>query len=535
MIPEDGVPVGRSVHAVPDIVGIIGAAPRGRPRWGQHRTLPRLLVFVVLALATRAVVLGVGIVDLDEASYATAAREMLHGRLLYADVADHKPPLVFAWYALAQWLLGSSMLSVRLLTDLTVLQLTALGLSAFFDHDRRGLLAAIAWLIYSAAFIGHDMLAVNCEVLMMLPLAWALVLLRRPQDLAGASRLLLAGLLVGIATLFKYQACLWLPVGVVAAFCSGRDARGARMPRAIVLLGAGFAAALLAAYFAFAVRGLGQDFLYWNLLHNLDYLGATVSLADGLKRAAVSLLPFLVVTAPLWIGVFRLRVVETDSHRIALVLGALALSLLGVLPGLRFYPHYLVPVYVPLSLGAAPWLAVQMRRPWPRSTWLLLGWSGVMLLGFTVSTVVLYRRTDVYPETRPVFATIAREMRARACRPDGPLFVWGYAPQFYYEANLPVASRFLFVDRTLTGHVSGGEADPRLVRSQHWDWLMADLGRNAPDFIVDAAKARLSRWDYPIQDFPRLARFLREDYLPVATVAGATLWQRRACAATSRP
>jgi hypothetical protein len=64
---------------------------------------------------------------------------------------------------------------------------------------------------------------------------------------------------------------------------------------------------------------------------------------------------------------------------------------------------------------------------------------------------------------------------------------------------------------------------------------MADLERNKPDFIVDAAKARLSRWDYPIEDFPRLARFLREDYSPVATVAGATLWQRRACAATSRP
>ena len=493
----------------------------------------RLLLFLVLALATRAVVLGIGIVDLDEASYATAARELLHGRLLYADVADHKPPLVFAWYALAQWLLGPTMLSVRLLTDLTILPLTALGLSAFFDHDRRGLLAGVAWLIYGAAFIGHDMLAVNCEILMMLPLAWALVLLRRPADLSALSRLILAGGLVGIATLSKYQAGLWLPVGVVAAFCSGRDARGGRVLRATFALGAGFAIPLLAAYLVFASKGIGQDFLYWNLLHNLDYLGATVSLAEGLKRSAVSLLPFVVVTAPLWIGMLRLRAVETDSHRIVLVKSGLVLSLLGVIPGMRFYPHYFVPVYLPLALGAAPWLAAHTRRPWPRSTWLVLAWSLVMLLGFTASTFALYRRTDVYPETRPVFAAVAREMHSRACRPDGSVFVWGYAPQFYYEANLPVASRFLFVDRTLTGHISGGAADPRLARPQHWDWLMADLARSQPDFIVDAAKARLSRWGYPMDGFPRLAHFMREGYQPVTTIDGATLWQRRACAVVS--
>jgi hypothetical protein len=497
--------------------------------------LARFLLFVVLALATHAVVLGVGIVDLDEASYATAAREMLHGRLLYVDVADHKLPLVFAWYALAQWLLGPTMLSVRLLTDVAILPLIAFGLSAFFDHDRRGLLAAVAWLIYGAAFIGHDMLAVNCEILMMLPLAWVLVLLRRPQDLNAALRLLLAGVLLGVATLFKYQACFWLPMAVAVAFFSGRESRSSRVLRVTALLAAGFAVPLLAAYFVFAARGIGPDFLYWNISHNLDYLGATVSLEEGLKRAAVSWLPFLVVTVPLWIGVFRLRALEVDRHRSALVMSGLVLSLLAVSPGWRFYAHYHVPVYVPLALGAAPWLAVQMRRPWGRSAWLMVAWSCVMLLGFTASTFVLYQRTDVYPETRPVFVAMAHEMRTRACRPQGALFVWGYAPQFYYEANLPVASRFLFVERTLTGHVAAGEADTRLARAQHWDWLMADLARGEPDFIVDAAKARLSRWSYAIDGFPRFAHFVRGAYLPVATIDGATLWQRRACAAKSEP
>jgi 4-amino-4-deoxy-L-arabinose transferase-like glycosyltransferase len=38
----------------------------------------------------------------DEATYAVVGREMLHGRVLYRDVVDHKPPLIYVTNAVTQ-------------------------------------------------------------------------------------------------------------------------------------------------------------------------------------------------------------------------------------------------------------------------------------------------------------------------------------------------------------------------------------------------------------------------------------------------
>ena len=94
------------------------------------RALQRFLLFAAVSLATRAVLLGVPTVDLDEAVYLTGAREMLRGGVPYVAFADHKPPLVFAYYAAGQFL-GDGMLPVRLLTVLLLVPLVAFCASAF--------------------------------------------------------------------------------------------------------------------------------------------------------------------------------------------------------------------------------------------------------------------------------------------------------------------------------------------------------------------------------------------------------------------
>lgn len=43
--------------------------------------------------------------------------------------------------------------------------LTALAASAFYRHDRRGHAAGLLLLVYGAAFLGHDVLAANTELL----------------------------------------------------------------------------------------------------------------------------------------------------------------------------------------------------------------------------------------------------------------------------------------------------------------------------------------------------------------------------------
>ena len=138
-------------------------------------------LFVAVSLLTRAPFLSVPYLDLDEAAHLVGARELMQGGTLYVDVADNRPPLLYGFYALALTLLGPGLASVRLLVAVAVVPLTAFAASAFYRHDRRGIVAGLLYIVYGAAFLAHDMHSASPEVLMLLPLAAALVAVRDPR------------------------------------------------------------------------------------------------------------------------------------------------------------------------------------------------------------------------------------------------------------------------------------------------------------------------------------------------------------------
>jgi hypothetical protein len=217
----------------------------------------------------------------------------------------------------------------------------------------------------------------------------------------------------------------------------------------------------------------------------------------------------------------------------------LLLSIPPTLLGFRFYPHYFIQLYVPLAIAAAPWLEAQVRPRVTRAGRVVIAWSLVMLAGFTISTAILYFwPSRVYRERDPVYRLVADRLHADACAPGATMFVWGYAPPFYYYADLPAASRFVVMAQSrLTGYVSGNLArvrDPREAREgivpEHWDWLMDDLERNRATFIIDTAPAGIYRWNrYPIDDYPRLRDYLASNYDLVDTVNRVRIYRRRGC------
>src|SRR4029450_4289588 len=170
-------------------------------------------LFLAASLLTRAPFLDVPLLDLDEAAHVVGSWELLRGGRLYTDFADNKPPLLYVYYALAQMPFGRGLPAVRLFTALLVLPLTALALSAFFRHDRRGLAAGLLYLIYGAAFLAHDMHAAHAEIVFLLPAAWAVVLVRDDED--GAR----------LRGLFAARLLLWAPP-------AGEPARGRLADRA---------------------------------------------------------------------------------------------------------------------------------------------------------------------------------------------------------------------------------------------------------------------------------------------------------------
>lgn len=508
----------------------------------MSRRLLILLLFVTVSLATRAPFLGVPCLDLDEAAHLVVARELRHGATLYVDVADNRPPLLYAFYALAASH-GGGLPAVRVCVAVLVLPLTAFAASAFFRHARRGILAGLLFLVYGAAYLAHDMHSVSPEVLMLLPLAAALALAREGSA-ASPARLFAQGVLVGVAALVRQQAALWLPaLALTARFAEPPGLAAAERRRAfgLLLLGVGFALPIAACYGVFAARGAGADLVFWTWTHNLEYARNPIPPAEALERAATALLPFLLATAPLsWAG-WRSRAALGRSWWT--LAAAAAGSLVGAALGLRFFPHYLVPLYLPLAIAAAPATATWLEERGTAAA-VALAWPLVLLAGFTAANLVLYGGSSrVYEETRPVFRRVGDWLRADGCYGQGPLFVWGFAPEIYLEAGLRPASRYVMPQAPLTGYVPGNRAlrseevsAPSLVRSEHRERLLSDLRRRRPDFVVDTAPSGLHGWDrYPLADFPELEAFVHADYAPAAVLDGVWVWRRKGCKAGAGP
>lgn len=515
-------------------------------RLGTVRRVPRplgaLLLFVAVSLLVRGLSLAIEVIDMDEAAHAVGSWVLRDGGLLYTDFVDNKPPLVYAYYALAQAALGPGLVPVRLFTLLLTVPLTALAASAFYRHDRRGLAAGLLFLVYGAAFLGHDVLAANTELLLLLPASWAVVLVRDEEEAGNGWHLFAAGLLLGTAVLFKHHALAWLPALALAAASARRPHGGRGIAVGLAALAAGLAIPLGLTWAWFAARGGAEGLVYWMVDNNVAYLTSPMPRREVLGRAAASLLPFGLVTAPLWALAWRSLRQDPDRHRRVLLASLVVLSLAASGAGLRFFPHYLVPVYWPLAVAAAP-AAAALFSPTRRAGRWLAAHAVVMLAGFAVATALLYSNAlpgrRVYRETDPVYRRVAERLRLDPCFEGASLFVWGYAPIFYYEARLPPASRFaVLAQARLTGYVPGnpasldarGPSAPGVVE-EHWDWLMADLETSRATYVLDTAPAGIYRWDrYPLADFPRLDGYVRENYDGLGAIDRVRVYRRRGCA-----
>jgi hypothetical protein len=495
------------------------------PGWQPVRA--RFALFVAVSLITRAGFLAYDFLSPDEAIHLQGARTLLRGGALYRDFVDIKPPLVHVFYALAQ-LAHRGMLSVHLATVLLVVPLIALAASAFFQHDRRGLLAGLAFLLYSAGFAPGDMHAANCELLFMVPASWAIAVVGARPTAVRPARLLAAGLLLGLAALFKQQAIACLPPVMLIAVL-GRRWRASSLLGLVALL-LGFALPIAITVLVFATMGLLSEIHYWLWQFAASYAANPIEPGEVGVRLLRYLLPFLAVTAPLWTACLRsLRSHLSVAHRALVALLLVCFAPLTFI-GWRLFPHYFIPLYLPLSLGAAPWMAEHLRSS-RLGTAVFIGTPVAALLA--CAALAEHRRPEDV-----VAAAVGAELRADLCaRGAATLFVWGQEASFYYYADMAPASRFVSVQSTVAGYVPGnwavqrGEVDASdLILPTHWDLLMGDLERRPPTYLLDLAGGVPSWRHFPLARFPRLRAFVDRGYERVGAVRGVSIYRRLDCA-----
>jgi hypothetical protein len=462
----------------------------------------------------------------DEATYAVVAREMLEGRVLYRDVVDHKPPAIYVTNAVTQAIGGpvGGMLLLHLLL-IGVVWATAL-LLARIARGRGGLLAALLYIVFTTTLVDVDSLAANCELFMMLPVVASVVVFLAAEG--RVSRAFLAGALVGVAALYKYQAGVQLPLFAVAWMIAHR-ARPGRAVAGAIAIGAGIAVVIAGAAAILAAKG-GLDAAWFWFRFNFAYIDAGSSRAEMIVRAAVrggfviggALLLYVLGAIGSWRALRR-----GDAHD-RFVLAWLAVSAGAVLVGGRFFGHYFHQITAPLAVIAAP-AAAQL---WERRRALFIAAAAIPAAAFLVLGAIHDQMMTWAGQPDPDYAQVAAWLDAHGA-PDDALCIWGNSPVLYWEADRPLGCRFVFANY-LTGlsPATAGQSDPTIdtargIVPEAWNMLDDDLRARRPAFIVDGSAGDVAFYGkYPVARYPRLAHVLACDYAAAADVIGMRIYQR---------
>ena len=180
----------------------------------------------------------------DQGMFSYLGDGILHGKRLYRDLWDHKPPGVVWLYALAIALLGRAYAAIHALQAVLVIA-TALAIAGVVRRTTgmpgAAIAAALLYVLHAGGLaFGGFWGTAQAELFMDLPLVVAVILLLAARDREGRAawlRIGMAGLCVGSTLLLKYSAAPL--IGLVVAAWPARGMR-AGLPRVAAFL-VGFA------------------------------------------------------------------------------------------------------------------------------------------------------------------------------------------------------------------------------------------------------------------------------------------------------
>src|SRR5881227_525620 len=466
----------------------------------------------------------------SEAMYSVVANEIVDGGRPYTDAVERKPPLLFWTYAAVFKIAGKfnwkALHFVALVWTLGAMAgLYVIG-RQLFDRNT-GLIAALFYGVFQH-WLTWKNLSFDGEMLMNLPIIWAWAIAFRRSSSPLRPELFPAGALLGAAFLLKQPAAITaVPLGIYLLLPSYRASRGFTPTNSIIqatMLTLGFFAALGLVSIVLWKQGILHDAFYWTIAdHDIPHV--------FWQKGIVNTLIFLGTCLPLLFGAIMACRDKSEiwtgkmAERTAL-LGLLAASAIGAAAGARFYPHYYVQLIPPLVLVAAPYYAQLWSRRIQPQNWLLRPTVTYAWLALTVFAFSIKHWTGL--AQRRVPSEAGRYLSTHSS-PDDRIFVWGQTPEIYLDAFRRPASRYI-TTFALTGYVFGGPIPGLDTRNRilpgAWTTLEQDFARHPPTYIVDIQPEPKSE-QYPVKNFPILAKLLAERYQPVTHTAEGVIYRMR--------
>lgn len=274
----------------------------------------------------------------DEGVYLTIGQAIRRGLVLYRDIHDNKPPLLYFLAAISQTVFGFRLLlAIWMIPTIYFFYRLAFKI---FNHDRAAKLATAVFFFFSSIPLIEGTIA-NSEIFMLLPTILGIYLVYTAKK---PSAYLWAGLSLGIALTLK------MPVVVEFVFICFWLVTQKHQLKPILLLATGFVLplSLLGIYYYF--HGVFGYFINASLLQNFGYLSswATGSHSGNTTQSGLIIRASLLISA--YLALFFLRHRLHLSRLSYFILLWFLATLFGSLLSERPYPHYLIQLLPSFAL-----------------------------------------------------------------------------------------------------------------------------------------------------------------------------------------
>jgi hypothetical protein len=285
----------------------------------------------------------------DEGEYAYIAQQMLKGVPPYVSAYSMKLPGIYVVYAMIMSVFGQTQTGIHL--GLLVFNAGTIFVTFLLARRFFGSVAGVmAGGVYALASMISQVtgLWANAEHFVVLPALVGLLLICKADDKIGYVRLLIAGLLFGLAFIIKQHGIFFALFAALYLLYSGLRNKPIKWIKVIVaqiVFAAGAVTPFVLVCFFFWRNGTFDKFWFWTFTYarkyatslSLSYAWATLNEQMGL---------ILKESYPIWLlaiaGLFAVIIIKRYRQWAVFTIGLFVFSFLAICPGFYFRGHYFI-------------------------------------------------------------------------------------------------------------------------------------------------------------------------------------------------
>lgn len=434
----------------------------------------------------------------DEGEYAYTAQIMLHGSWPYEDSYSLKFPGIFLVYAAMMGVFGQTVTGIHLGLLLAVSLSTILIfiLARRLLDDASAVFAAACFALLSSSRTATGFAANAEPFILPFVLAGFLLLLGGLESRRPGLRLVLSGLSFGAALLIKQHGAVFGLFGglylLIMLIRRRKTDPDTRIGALLLVFAGGAALPLATTVLVFLGAGILRQFWFYTIVYARAYISQATA-GEALESLFLSVSKIVLADPLIWIpaaiGLALVIGKPWAGRPRPFLLGLAAASVLAVVPGFYFRPHYFVLAFPAVALGAG---AAALR------TFALLRSRASPQLARIVSAalVLVVLGGQVYLERGMLFAAdaedaswqmygplpfgmnaardLAARLKPRLSAAD-TVAVMGSEPQIYFYLKKKSPTGFLYLY-----YLTEGQGYAGTMRKE----FIADMEGSRPEYLI---------------------------------------------------